>query len=99
MKSSVSSVLNSLVSQGKVQNDKGTYRFLTKGAGAGRPSSAPSSTPGRGYSPAASRGASAASGPGGGAVAGDEAVVLGVLQNYSGLTEDRLSAMIRSSGR
>ncbi len=97
LKSSVNSVLSALVSQGKVQNDRGTFRFLTRGTSptAARPGSAPvrgSATPGRGYSPAPSRG-----GPGDGANAGDEAIVLAILQNYSGLAEDRLSAMVRNS--
>jgi hypothetical protein len=102
--SNVNGILNSLVSKGNVRNDSGTYRFLSARAAtpaASRPSSSPSS-----YRPAATpvRSSPAARAPtpvgaGSGAVSSDEDTVLKVLQNYSGLTADRLSSMLRASGK
>ncbi len=98
--STLSSILSSLVSQGKVQNEGGTYRFVSAG-GRGSVSASRSPSPAPSYSRSASPVSRSAvsNGSGGGAVAGDEAVVLSVLQNYAGLTEQRLSAMIRSTGK
>ncbi len=100
----MNSVLSSLVSQGKVQNDNGTYRFVSSGGSrsatpaAARPSSATRavSPTARAVSPA-SRAPTA--GPGTGASSGDEATVLSVLSNYAGLTSERLSSMLRNSGK
>ncbi len=94
-------MLSGLVSQGKVENDRGTYRYVA---------TSKTPTPSRTASPAprASFGSSAASrpasrpatpSPGGGAVSSDETVVLSVLKNYAGLTVDRLANMLRSSGK
>jgi hypothetical protein len=102
----VSGILNSLVSKGNVRNDSGTYRFLTMGgsraaspvpARSSSPSSYRPATPVRSSSPAAR--APTPVGAGSGAVSSDEETVLKVLQNYSGLTADRLSAMLRASGK
>jgi hypothetical protein len=101
----VNGILNSLVSKGNVRNDSGTYRFLSARSAtpsASRPSSSPSSyrpaaTPVRSSSPAAR--APTPVGAGSGAVSSDEETVLKVLQNYSGLTADRLSSMLRASGK
>ncbi len=103
---SVNSVLSSLVSQGKVQNDNGTYRFVSSGGSrsatptAVRPSSATRavSPAARPVSPAA-RAPTPTAGPGTGASSGDEATVLSVLSNYAGLTSERLSSMLRNSGK
>jgi hypothetical protein len=109
----VSGILNSLVSKGNVRNDNGTYRFLSARAAtpaASRPSSSPSSyrpsspaPAARSSSPASYRPASPAGRVGtpssNGAVSNDEATVLKVLSNYSGLTADRLSNLLRASGK
>jgi hypothetical protein len=107
----VSSILNSLVSKGNVRNDSGTYRFLSARAAtpaASRPSSSPSSyrpaaTPVRSSSPSSYRPASPVGRAGtpssNGAVSSDEAAVIKVLGNYSGLTADRLSNLLRASGK
>ncbi len=104
--STLNSILSGLVSQGKVENERGTFRFLSKagtGSSAGRsftPSASRSPSPAPRASAAPARSASlAADRAGDGRSAGDEANVLAVLQNYSGLTEDRLAAMLRNSSK
>jgi len=101
--SAVSSILNSLVSQGKVQNDNGTYRFVSGGR-ASTPAAARTSSPVRSSSPAsysapAARAPTPSAGAGAGAQSKDDAVVLAVLQNYAGLTIDRLFNMLKNSGK
>ncbi|KAJ9523096.1 hypothetical protein QJQ45_023914, partial [Haematococcus lacustris] len=96
--SNLNGVVNSLVSSGKVQNDKGTLRFVSTGRAA-TPAAARTSSPARPSSAPTARASTPSAGGGGGASSSDEQVVLSILQNYSGLTAERLANMVKNSGK
>ncbi|KAL6763562.1 hypothetical protein V8C86DRAFT_2491641 [Haematococcus lacustris] len=96
--SNLNGVVNSLVSSGKVQNDKGTFRFVS-GSRAASPMPRQATPAARSSSAPAFRAATPSAGSGSGASSSDEQVVLSILQNYSGLTPERLSNMVRNSGK
>lgn len=100
----LASLLAEMAVQGKVSNDNGTYRFRRATPTAARPGSpvparaaspaarAPSPSAARATSPAA-----AAMDPAAAPMAQYEPAVLDLLQNYAGLTVERLQSLLQNS--